>query len=178
MATNPRIPPRQNLPTLVAQRRKQSSAPLVAFGILAAAVILAAILYFMGHAPVRPNVPSNATVPNQPTENQVQLSDLRLSSAPTGGQMYIYARLSNAGQTAISGILMEVTFEDLNGRPRQSVTSRVESFSNDTAASLIDDPIKPGETRDVRMPIERTPADWNHQVPSIKVQDVTGIGRK
>jgi len=40
------------------------------------------------------------------------------------------------------------------------------------------DPIKPGETREVRIPIERTPADWNRQMPSINVQDVASIGRK
>ena len=178
MATNPRIPSHRDMPTLVEQRRKKSSAPYVIFGIIAAAILLAAILYFLPHAPVRPNVPSNATVPVQPTGSQVQLSDVRLSPSPVGGQMYIYARLSNAGQTDINGVLVNVTFDDTNGRPLQTVTSAVDSYNNNSAGSLTSNPIKAGETRDIRIPIENAPADWNHQVPEIKVQDVTAYGRK
>ena len=178
MATNPRIPPNRDLPTLVSQRRKKSSAPYVLFGIIAAVILLAAILYFLPRAPVRPNVPSNAEIPNQPTDSQVQLSDIRLSSAPVGGQMYIYARLSNGGQTAINSVLVNVTFQDKNGRPRDTVTSSVDSFAKSDSRPLAENPIKAGETRDIRIPIERTPADWNHEVPSISVQDVTAIGRK
>ena len=179
MATNPRIPPRQHLPTLVTQKRKKSSsAPLVILGIVAAVILLAAILYFLPKAPVRPNVPSNTVVPNQPPDSQVQLSDLRLSSAPVGSQMYIYARLSTAGQTAINGVLVDVTFRDKNERPRETLSSRVDSYRNDSAAPLVDDPIEPGEARDIRIPVERTPADWNHEVPRVTVQDVTAIGQK
>lgn len=178
MATNPRIPPHQDVPTLVAQRRKKSSAPYVVFGIIAAAVILAAILYYLPTPPKRSSAPLNAAIPAQPTGSQVRFSNIRLSSAPVGGQMYIYARLWNAGKTDINGVLVNVTFEDTDNRPIETLTSRVDSYANNTAAPLVDAPIKANESRDVRIPIEHIPAGWNHTMPEIKVQDVTAYGRK
>jgi hypothetical protein len=178
MATNPRVPDRRDVPTLVEQKKKKSSAPLVPVGIAIAAILLVAILIWLPRAPKRPTAPSNAVVPAQPTANQIQISNVRLSPAPTGGQMYIYARLTNAGQTAINGIAMNVTFPGQNGQPTNTITSQVESYGNAKAEPLTANPIKASDSRDVRIPIERVPPDWNHQLPELAVQDVTSIGNK
>ena len=178
MATNPRIPEHRDLPTLVAQKRKRSSAPWVLFGIFVAAIILAAILIWLPRDPRPTNAPSNAAIPSQPTGSQVQLSNIRLSSAPLGGQMYIYARLWNTGQTTINGVLVNVTFPGKDEKPVATFASRVESYANNAAQPLVDAPIKANEAREIRIPIENVPAGWNHQMPEIKVQDVTAFARR
>lgn len=178
MATNPRIPDRRDVPTLVEQKHKKSGAPWVWIGILAAAILIIAIGFYMPNAPRRPVGPANATVPAQPTGNQVRWTDIRLSSAPVGGQLYIYARMWNNGSTDINGMTVNVSFDGQDGRPLQSFTSAVESYADNIAEPLTKDPIKPNQSRDVRIPIQNVPAGWNHTMPSIKVQDVTGFRNK
>jgi hypothetical protein len=178
MATNPRIPEHRDLPTLVDQKRKKSSAPLVLFGIFVAAVILAAILVWMPRAPKPTVAPSNAVVPFQATGQQVQLSQIRLSPEALGKQMYIYARLSNAGDTTINALRVNVAFPSDSARPAGAVTADVESYDNGQGVPLANHPIKPNETRDVRIPIEGVPAGWNHQIPEIKIQDVGAYSPK
>jgi hypothetical protein len=79
MATNPRIPEHRDVPTLENQKREKSASPLVPFGIPAAGILLVALIIWLPRAPRRPTAPLNATVPAQPTGNQVQLSNLHLS---------------------------------------------------------------------------------------------------
>jgi len=178
MATNPRIPEHRDVPTLVEQKRKKSGAPWVLFGIIAAAIILAAIGFYMPHAPKRPVGPAMATVPAQPTGNQIRWTDVRLSPAPEGGQMYIYARMWNNGQTDINGMMVNVTFDGQNGQPLQTYSSSVESYADNGATPLTKNPIKPKQAREVRIPIENVPAGWNHTMPGITVQNVTGYANK
>ena len=178
MATNPRIPSHRDVPTLVSQRKKKSSAPWVLAGIFVAAILLAAILIWLPRAPKRPTAPSNAAIPVQPTGTQVRLSDIKLADSPVGGQMYIYGRLWNAGQTAINGAIVNVTFAGQNGQPIATISSAPESFSNNVSQPLANAPVQPNQARDIRIPIQNVPAGWNHQVPMITVQDVTGFAHK
>jgi len=84
MATNP-LPPHRDLPTLADQKKnKKSASPMVPLGILVAAIILIALIVYLPKTPRRPDAPSNATVPAQPTGTQVQLSNVRLSAGPVG----------------------------------------------------------------------------------------------
>jgi hypothetical protein len=179
MATNPRIPEKhQDVPTLVSQKRKKGGSPLVPLGILVAAILLIAIILWLPRAPKRPTAPSNAVVPSQPTGNQVQISNVRMSPGPAERQMYIYARLSNAGTTAINGMNVAVTFPGQNGQPADTITTSVEGYDNGYVQPLGANPIKPSDSRDVRIPIEQVPQNWNHQAPEIKVQDVTSVGTR
>jgi len=178
MATNPRIPEQRDLPTLVEQKRKKSAAPWIWFGLIAVAVLIAAIGFYMPNAPKRPVGPANATVPVQPTGSQIRWTDVRMSTAPEGGQLYLYARMWNNGNTDINGMMVNVTFDGQNGESLQTYRSAVESYANDSAEPLTKDPIKPNQSRDIRIPIEHVPAGWNRAMPSIKVQAVTGFKNK
>lgn len=178
MATNPRIPEHRDVPTLVEQKREKSAAPWIWIGLIAVAVLIAAIGFYMPYAPKNPAGPANATVPLQPTGNQIRWTDVRMSTAPIGGQMYIYARMWNNGSTAINGATVNVTFDGQNGHPLQTFRSSVESYTNSTAEPLTKDPIKPNQPREIRIPIEHVPAGWNHAMPAITVQDVTGFKNK
>lgn len=178
MATNPRIPEHRDLPTLVDQKRKKSAAPLVITGIIVAAVILIVLLVALPKMPRQPVAPTGAAVPAQPTGNQLRLSDIHFSAAPVGNQMYIYARLWNTGNTDVNGARVNVTFPSSNATEQSTVPSTVESFDNGVGEPLTQNPIKPNQSRDVRIDIEHVPAGWNHQPPQIAVQDVTGFANR
>jgi hypothetical protein len=176
MATNPRIPERRDVPTLVQQKRKKSAAPLIILGILAAVVILVAIIISLPRTPRPTTAPTGAVVPTQPTGSQVRFSNIHFSAAPVGNQMYVYARLWNAGNTAINGVRVNVLFPSTNLQQPSTVVSNVESFDNGVGRPLAEDPVKPNQSRDVRINIEHVPDGWNHRPPEIAIQDVTGFG--
>src|SRR3954465_446126 len=110
MATNPRVPDRQELPPLREQKKKKNGSPLVPLGLLAAALLLIALIIWMPRAPKQVSAPTGAAIPAQPTGSQVQITNLQLSPTPTGESMYIYANVFNAGSTAINGLRTQVTF--------------------------------------------------------------------
>jgi len=178
MATNPRIPDRHDVPTLQEQRRKKPGSPWVPLGLLAAALLLTALIVWLPRAPKQSMAPTGATVPAQPTGNQVQLTDLRLSPAPVGDQLYIYGRMLNHGGTTINGVSARVTFPGANGQPIGTITAPVEAVDNGVGKNLVDQPIKPNATANFRINIEHVPQGWNHQVPEIAIDQVTAVGAK
>ena len=175
MATNPRIPDRPELQTLRSEKKRTDTAKWVPFGILVAAALLVALIIWMPRAPRGTAGPSAAAVPAQPTGSQVQITNVHLSPAPVGQSMYIYATIFNAGQTAINGLRMNVAFSDQTGTQLPAVSGVAEDA---TGKNLVDDPIPPKGTRDIRVPIENVPQNWNHQVPGLKIDTVTGQAAK
>jgi hypothetical protein len=178
MATNPRIPDRHDVPTLQEQKAKKPASPLVPLGILVAALLLIALIIWLPRTPKNTAAPTGATIPAQPTGEQIQFTDVRLSPAPVGGQLYIYGKLFNGGNNTINGVRARVTFPGQNGQPLDTVTVPVQAADNGVGKDLTDQPIKPNDTRDVRINIERVPRGWNHQLPEIAVDQVTAQGGK
>jgi hypothetical protein len=177
MATNPRIPDRHDVPTLKEQaREKKPGSPLVPLGILVAALLLIALIVWLPRTPKASVPPSGAVIPAQPTGNQVQLTDLRISPAPVGNQIYIYGKLFNSGETTINGLNARVTFSGQNNQPLNTITSAVQAVENGVGKNLVEMPIKPNDTRDIRINIEHVPQGWNHQIPEIAVERVTAQG--
>jgi hypothetical protein len=177
MATNPRIPDRQDVPTLKEQaREKKSGSPLVPLGILVAALLLIALIVWLPRTPKASVPPNGAVIPAQPTGNQVQLTDMRISPSPVGNQIYIYGKLFNGGETTINGLNARVTFSDQNNQPLNTITSAVQAVDNGVGKTLTEMPVKPNDTRDIRINIEHVPQGWNHQLPEIAVERVTGQG--
>src|SRR3954462_9191622 len=176
MATNPRIPDRDVVPTLREQKNKKPGSPLVPLGILVAALLLIALIVWLPRAPKKSVPPSGAMIPAQPTGNQVQLRDLRVSPSTVGDQLYVYGKLFNGGDNTINGLNARVTFSDQNNQPLNTITSGVQAVDNGVGKTLVDMPIKPNDTRDIRINIEHVPQGWNHQLPEIAVERVTGQG--
>lgn len=193
MATNPRIPeqkePPRGGPTIVPKPEKPSSAtPGVLLAIVTALLLLVAIVYFVPRAPKSVNhAPIRATMPAQPVPGQLQISDVKMSTAPTGGALNLDGRLSNSGTTDVSGVMAEVDFPLGNGQmaavqaPVQGIAvsngTNTGKITGDTE-DLTKAPIKPGETRPVRINVSQVPAQWNHQIPQVKVTTTTGTTAK
>jgi hypothetical protein len=186
MATSPRVPnprePQRKGPVLVQRAEPPtSSTPGVILAIVTAVLLLGAILYFMPRAPKGTN-----TTLAQPGGSLLSVSGLRMSEAPTSGAINLDGQLTNSGSTAVSGLMVEVVFRLTNGlrasieRPvqgaalgnegKQAGTGKVTGDTED----LTKTPIKPGETRSVRIAVDQLPKAWNHQIPQIRVVETTG----
>ncbi len=193
MASNPRIPeqnePGKRGPALVPKTAPPSSSvPGVVLAIVTALLLLGAIMYFMPRAPkAASSAPAGAVTPAQPSNGQLQFSDITMSVAPVGGAVSIDAQLSNSGTTDVNGVMAEVVFALSNGQSdavqapvmgifvgkggKAANTSGVTGDLEDLTKA----PVKPGQTRPVRITVNEVPKGWNHQIPQIQVAETTGM---
>jgi Protein of unknown function (DUF3426) len=180
MATNPKppdfpdIPPRgpENEHAKV-QMIRQSKFPWPIVILIAGAVLLIAIFALLPRAAHLAAPPTGAQVPQQPTADEVQLTNLKI--APVGGAAYLTAILHNTGDTAINGVQVQAQFLGRNGPVLETVTVPVQGLVNRTTVQdLTQAPIKPNESRPVRIYFQHTPAGWNRQLPELTVTTVTG----
>lgn len=194
MATSPRVPnprePQRKGPVLVQRADPPSSSTLgVILAIVTAVLLLGAILYFMPRAPKGTTPQIGSTKLGQGGGSLLSISGLRMSEAATGGAINLDGQLTNSSSTAVSGVTVEVVFRLTNAlrasieRPVQGIalgiqgnegkqadTGKVTGDTEDLAKS----PIKPGETRPVRIVVDQLPKAWNHQIPQIRVVETTG----
>ncbi len=181
MATNPKMPqvPREKYPDDHARLQlvKKSRFPWPIVALIAAGVILAAIIWYMPRTPhVRPE-PTGAQVPAQPTNSQVQLTNVNMTPAPTGGAFYLEGMINNAGQTAITGVQVQAAFDSASGQALATQTTALQGLtgSADTQVqNFTQQPIQPGQSRPFRAYFDHYPNGWNHEVPQLSVTAVTG----
>jgi hypothetical protein len=179
MATNPKIPPTtqrgpQLHPKLQVEKKKPFPWPLIA--LIIAAAILVALIFVLPRTPKKMMPPSAATVPQQPTGGQLQLSQIRMTPSPVGNNFYVDAKLFNAGNTQITGAEVQATFRDAGGGVLETQTAKVEGVVGNgqtTTEDLTKAPIKPNESRNIRMAFSHVPQSWNHQAPDLRISAVT-----
>ncbi len=185
MATNPKLPdypegpPRKSTDDHArVQVIKKSKFPWPIAGLIAGAVLLIAIIALLPKTPHVAPPPTGAQVPQQPTAEQIQLTDMKLTPAPPPGtSLYLTGILHNTGETAITGVQVQAEFMGRNGPALASLTSPVQGVvggSADQAQDLTQAPIKPNESRPIRIYFDRAPAGWNRQMPQLTVTAVTG----
>ncbi|HZQ25811.1 MAG TPA: DUF2393 family protein [Terriglobales bacterium] len=151
--------------------------PWPVLAIVAAAAILAALIYWLPRTPHRLPPPSAAQVPQQPTGNQIQLTNLAVEHAPVGNSLYLTGNIHNNGSTDITGVQLQATFLGNNGQVLDTQTRPVEGLANPndpTPQDLTKAPIKPNQSRMFRIYFEHYPAGWNKEVPGLKITTVTG----
>jgi uncharacterized protein DUF2393 len=177
MATNPNFPQRPGLhevPRLKVPKRKQFPWTLIA--IIVAAAILATLIWWLPRNP-RNSVPlSGAQVPAQPTGNQVQFTNLKMTFAPVGNAFYLEGRLVNQGNTDITGVQVQAAFRNANGQALATQVRPVTALAGTSGIETEDltkAPIKPNEGRPIRISFDNFPNGWNHQLPDLKVVTVT-----
>ena len=196
MATNPRIPdpkqPRTGGPILVPKPEPPKGAgPGVTLAIVTAILLLGAILYFMPRGAGNiANAPAGAVTPAQPTGGQLQFSDVSVGVAPVGGAVSIDAQLTNSGTSEVNGVMAELDFPLTNNQTSSvqapvmgiAIGEKGKGANTSKVTGDIEDltkaPIKPGETRPVRISVNDVPKAWNHQVPQIRVAETTGMPGK
>lgn len=83
--------------------------------------------------------------------------------------------LHNTGDTVITGVQVQAEFLGRNGPVLDTPTVPVQSLADRTNPhDLTRSPIKPNESRPVRIYFQHTPPGWNHQMPELTVTMVTG----
>jgi Protein of unknown function (DUF3426) len=182
MAANPklpeysRVPPRQpdHEPGKV-QLIRQNKFPWPILAVIAGATLLIAIIVLLPKVPHLIKPPSGADIPQQPTAEQIQLTNAKITRAPAGDAVYLTAMLHNTGNSTITGVQVQAEFLGRNGPILADITRPLEVVANGTTGqNLTQAPIKPNETRPVRISFEHTPKGWNHQLPELTVTAVTG----
>jgi hypothetical protein len=191
MATNPRIPeqnePNRRGPVLLQKPETPGSAvPGVALAIITAALILAAILYFMPRAPKSGTPPAaGAEAPAQPVPGQLQFSAMNLTADPTGRSVRLDGLITNNSREVITGVMAQVQFKLKNGQT-VNVNAPVEGIDlgahkgnngariNASAQNLTSDPIKAGQERGIVINVDQVPDGWDHTMPGLTVVTTTG----
>lgn len=107
------------------------------------------------------------------TKAPVQLSQLEILPAPgglAGGAIYLDALLHNGGTRAITEVEVSATFVENDGNLKTIAPLLVENMPDSHSHDLVSDPIKPNESRRVRIYVREPPTAWNHQPPRITVE--------
>jgi hypothetical protein len=182
MATDPRIPdsldPRGPGHTGGLKPEPPTSGRAgVILALITAALILGAIVYFMPRAPKASPTPTAAEVPQQPVPGQVQLTNVKMTMEPIGNSMNVDAMAQNAGNQTIFGLQALVKFHGQDGSIADSVNLPVEALTAQSGGrvdeALSKAPMKPNDTRPIRIAINHVPPNWNHQMPEIQISAVS-----
>ena len=122
-------------------------------------------------------------IPNRPDPyaTRLQLSNLHMETAQNfagGSVTYIEGTLANTGDKKVTGARVEVVFKNSLGEIVQDEVLPVMALQPDTP--IVDygpmdrAPLNPGRARDFRLTLEHITADWDGQIPQIKVVAVSG----
>lgn len=192
MATNRRLPHDEHYeerkqPQLVPNtdtlqpKRPGGGLPGVLFGILVAVILLGVLAYFLPRMPKNRPPASAAEVPAQPVPGELQMQGMQLIAGPADGSFYLDGNVTNTGPHSVTGIMADVKLRNSQNqvildtqRPLQGMAMHDHSLVSDPLAK---DPIKPNDTRPVRLALTEIPPDWNHNLPDIKIVTVAAEGR-
>jgi hypothetical protein len=143
--------------------------------IVGAIVVLIAITLIVVFARNKPG--SNQP---DPYATKLEISNLHMETAENfagGSVTYIEGTLTNSGDRKVIGATMQVMFRNSLGELVGDPVLPVMTLQPDTP--IVDygpmerAPISAGQKRDFRLTLEHISADWNGQIPQIKVVAVS-----
>ncbi len=153
---------------------RSSGMPLSAW-LIAGAVVLAVLggLLLAGHrkAPVVTGVQ-----PIDAYSSNLQLSQLQMSESTSlsgGKSTFIDGHIRNLGPAVVTGVTVQVLFHNQEQMPPQVETLPLalirtrEPYVDTQPVSAA--PLNPGDEREFRLIFESIPANWNMQMPEIRV---------
>ena len=167
--------PAQNQPFSTPQGDRNDSAfrmPLV-MGAAVVVFIVAAVFFFGRKGPV-PNV--NKT---DPYAAKLNISDLHMSTAENfagSSVTYIEGKITNTGDKKVTGARAELVFKNSLGQTAQQeflpVMVVLPNIPYVDYGSMDHAALAPGQTRDCRLTLEHVTADWDRQLPQVRVVTV------
>lgn len=144
-------------------------------GVVVALIVSAALLIGRGPAPAANPGGAGLAAPAAYAKN-LAITNLRMSeSSSVVGlkQTYIDGVIANKGTETLSGITVQVAFQDFTGKIGQKNTMEMELIR--THVPYIDvepvsaAPIAPGQTREFRLIFDHVTDSWNQEYPEIRV---------
>jgi len=167
-APNPEIAPPPFSPA--EQPRDASSRGPMAIAVAVVLVALGALILLTRRQPPPPPPGTD------PYLAKVKVSDLHMATAENfagGSVIYIQGKLTNAGDRKLSGGRMEVLFKNALGEVAQKeilpVSVRVPNAPYEDYGPADRAPLAPGQARDFRVTLEHVSADWDGQIPQLKL---------
>ncbi len=182
MATNPRIPDSRGPqlergPGGLKPVRPKGGGTGTALAIIVAALLLAAIFYFMPRAPKASRPKPGAEVPVQPTPGQIQIQNVNMSVGPNGNGVTLQGLMTNQSGQVVNGIGANVVFHGNDGTAVATEPGKIYSLKKQGDGLVPDDlvkaPLKPNDTRPFRVEVANVPQGWNHQMPELQITVVT-----
>lgn len=156
--------------------------PFVA--LITAALILLAVFYYAPRMPRVAKEAPSAQVPDQPVPGQFQLKDLKLIPAPTGGQAYVTGTIQNTSGRKVEGVAVDIVFRDPSGaiigretEPLEALAS-MDKVREAKPMSWRESPLGPTETKAFRVALNQVPANWQQQIPEMRIVHVDFAGEK
>jgi Protein of unknown function (DUF2393) len=151
--------------------------PVMAWGIagLAVLVVIAFLVLAGRHKAVTPTT----IQPPAPYAANLPISQLAMSESTSlsgGKSTFIDGHIKNTGSQTATGITAQVIFRNNEAMPPQietlplSLIRTREPYIDTQPVSAA--PLKPGDERDFRLIFESLPANWNMQMPEIRLIQV------
>lgn len=148
--------------------------PAMAWGVagLVVLVVLVALMVMGRHKAASPTT----LQPLASYAASLPLSQLAMSESTSlsgGKSTYIDGRIQNTGNQTVSGVTVQVIFRNEEAMPPQINTVPLalirtrEPYVDTQPVSAA--PLKPGDGQDFRLIFESIPANWNMQLPEIRV---------
>jgi hypothetical protein len=147
--------------------------PIIAGAALVVLIIAAAIV-------VGRLTQSRGANPGDPYLSKLQLSDLHMAAAENfggGSVTYIEGKLTNAGDRKLTAASVQVIFRnslaEITQKETLPVTVLVSSVPYADYGLIDRAPLAPGQTRPFRLTLENVTADWDGQIPQVKVVSIS-----
>jgi len=165
----------QPQPEFKVQPPKESSLPwpAIAIGIVCVAVVVGLFILFSGRKPAA------ITRAASPYASHLALQNAALSQAENfiGGTVtYIDGQLLNTGDKTVTHATVAATFHNTLGETVQQEELPLEVLDRSgpypQALDLKVAPLKPQQAREFRLTLSHVSADWNQQLPELKVVEV------
>jgi Protein of unknown function (DUF2393) len=124
--------------------------------------------------------PSSAVNQPNPYTAKLKVDDLHMATAENfagGSVTYIQGRITNAGDKKVTGVSVQVVFKNSLGEIAQKETLPLLVVLPNTPyrdyGPLQRAPLAPGQASDFRLALEHVTADWDGQMPNVKVVSVS-----
>jgi hypothetical protein len=179
---NPPLPPKSPVSTkndamFGSKPPEGGGIPMMAWGVAGLVVLVALVVLLLTgrHKAAGPPTiqPLAAYAANLPLS---QLAMSESTSLSGGKSTFIDGHIKNTGNQTVSGITVQVLFRNDEAMPPQieamplSLIRTREPYVDTQPVSAA--PLKPGDERDFRLIFESLAANWNMQMPEIRVIQV------
>ena len=168
-------------PLPLTPQSEESGPPWLAMGI--AVVLLAVIVgvaFFVSKRSPPPAPVASEVTPLHPYAAQLSLTELKMSTAQNfvGATVtYLELKVANTGDQAVSGATVESIFRNSLGELVQKEAQPLLYIHARKPYTDVSDlranPLKPGETREFRLTFDHISADWNRELPELRITAVS-----
>ena len=167
-------------PLPLTPRSEESGPPWLAIGVAVAllAAVVGAAFFVPRQSPAPAPVASEVT-PLHPYAAQLSLTELKMSTAQNfvGATVtYLEGKVANRGEKAVNGAAVESIFRNSLGELVQKEAQPLLYIHARKPYTDVSDlrvnPLKPGETREFRLTFDHISADWNRELPELRITAV------